>query len=51
MRRDFKDIEVSEEEWYDEAVRSRTGWSTLCHDSLERWRERMGHVLPWQSGM
>ena len=28
--KDFKDIEVSEEEWYDEAVRSRVGWSTLC---------------------
>ena len=35
MRRDFKDIKVSEEEWYDEAVRSRAGWSTLCRDGLE----------------
>ena len=42
MRRDFKDIELSEEEWYDEAVRLRVGWSTLCRDGLERWRERMG---------
>ncbi|XP_062507166.1 uncharacterized protein LOC134183599 [Corticium candelabrum] len=32
-----------EVEWYDEAVRSRAGWSTLCRDGLERWRERMGH--------
>ena len=38
MRRDYEDIEVSEEKWYDEAVRLRAGWSTLCHDGLERWR-------------
>ena len=46
MRRDIKDIEISEEEWYDEAVRSRAGWSTLCRDVLERWRERMGARAP-----
>ena len=46
MRRDFKDIEILEEEWYDEAVRSRAGWSTLCRDGLERWRERMGARAP-----
>ena len=52
MRRELKDIEVSEEKWYDEAVRSRAGWSTLCHDGLECWREReWEHVLWWQSGM
>ena len=21
------------------------GWSALCYDGLERWRERMGYVL------
>ena len=46
MRRDFKDIKVSEEEWYDEAVRSRARWSTLCRDGLERWGERMGTCAP-----
>ena len=51
MRREFKEIEVSEEKWYDEAVSSRAGWSTLCHDGLERRREIMGHLLRWQSGM
>ncbi|XP_062511553.1 uncharacterized protein LOC134187449 [Corticium candelabrum] len=52
MKRDFKDIEVSEKEWYDEAVRLRASWSTLCRDGLERWREReWGHVLRWQSRM
>ena len=50
-KRDFKDFEVSEEQWYDEAVRSRAGWSTLCHDGLERWRERSEYMLRWQSGM
>ena len=52
MRRDFKYIEISEDEWYVEAVRSRAGRRTLCRDGLERWREReWGHVLWWQSGM
>ena len=46
IRRDFKDIEVSEEKWYNEAVRLRAGWSTLCRDGLERWREGMGTRAP-----
>ena len=46
MRREFKEIEVSEEKWYDEAVSSRAGWSTLCRDGLERRREIMGTFAP-----
>ena len=49
MGRNFKDIEVSEEECYDEAV--RVGRSALCRDGFERWRERLGYVLWWQSEM
>ena len=37
MRRDFKDIEVSEEERYDEAVRSRVGWSDSVHCVVMVW--------------
>ena len=33
------DVEVSEEKWYDEAVKSRAVWGSLRCDSLERWRE------------
>ena len=28
------------------AVRSRAGWSTLCRDGLEHWREGMGTCAP-----
>ena len=31
---------------YDDAVRSRVGWSTLCRDSFEHWRERMETCAP-----
>ena len=46
MKRNSKDIKVSEEEWYNEAVRSKAGWSTLCRNSLKRWRERMRARAP-----
>ena len=44
MRRDFKDIEKSEEKWYDEAVRSRAGWSTLCRDGLQTLERENGDM-------
>ena len=42
MRKDLKDIGVPEQRWYDEAVRSRAGWRTLCCDGIERCRESHG---------
>ena len=36
MRKDVKDIGVSEEELFDEAVRSRAG----CSDGVDSYRER-----------
>ena len=40
IRRHFIDIEVLEKEWYEEAVRLRAEWSTLCRDGLQCWTER-----------
>ena len=45
MRKDLKDIEVPEERWYDEAVRSRAGWRALCRDGIERCRESQGLAI------
>ena len=39
VRRDLKDIGVSEEKWFDEAVRSRAGWRALCREGMNRCRE------------
>ena len=39
MRKDLKDTEVPEEEWYDEAVKSRSGWRALYRGALECIRE------------
>ena len=41
-KKDFKDIGVPEDRWYDEAVRSRMGWRAFCRDSIERCRECQG---------
>ena len=30
IRKDLKDIEVNEDEWYEEATRSRPGWRATC---------------------
>ena len=39
LRRDLKDIGVSEKSWFDEAVRSKTGWRALCRDCVSNCRE------------
>ena len=39
IRIDLKDIGVSEEKWYDEAVRLRAGWRALCCDGLKNCRQ------------
>ena len=35
MRKDLKSVEVGEDEWYEEAMRSRTGWRALY--LVEMW--------------
>ena len=40
MRKDLKDIELSEEKWFEEAVRSRAGWRVLYRDGVDSYRER-----------
>lgn len=44
-RRDLKDIEVSEQKWYDDAMKYKVGWRALYHDSLEYCRESGGMCL------
>ena len=39
IRIDLKDIGVSEEKWYDEAVKLRAGWRALCCDGLKSCRQ------------
>ena len=40
--RNLKSVEVGEDEWYEEATRSRTGWRALYRVGLERYREMRG---------
>ena len=40
IRRDLKDIELDESEWYEEACRSRAGWRALCRMGLESHAEQ-----------
>ena len=39
IRRDLKDIEVEESEWYREAGRSRAGWRGMYRQGMESHRE------------
>ena len=39
MRKDLKDVKISEEEWYDEARRSRAGWRARCRMGIEEMVE------------
>ena len=39
VRKDLKDIDVEESEWYSEARRSRGGWRVLCRLGMESHRE------------
>ena len=39
VRKDLKDIDVEESEWYTEARRSRGGWRALCRLGMESRRE------------
>ena len=42
VRKDLKDIEVEESEWYEEARKSRAGWRALYRAGLESCRETQG---------
>ena len=44
IRKDLKDIEIKEEEWYEEATRSRPGWRAICRLGMERLAG-VGHQL------
>ena len=46
MRKDLKDIGVSEEKWFDEAVRLRAGWRVLYRDGVDSYRERQTASVP-----
>ena len=35
IKKDLKQIDVEEDEWYEEACRSRAGWRALCRDAVE----------------
>ena len=35
MRKDLEDIGLSEEKWFEEAVRSRAGWKALYRDGVD----------------
>ena len=39
MRKDLRNVEVGEHEWYAEASRSRAGWRVLCQVGLVNGRE------------
>ena len=39
MRKDLRNVEVGEHEWYAEASRSRAGWRALCRVGLVNARE------------
>ena len=46
MRKDLKDIGVSEEKWFVEALRSRAGWRVLYRDGVDSYRERQTISAP-----
>ena len=35
VKKDLKEVKVSDEEWYDEARRSRAGWQAMCRLGIE----------------
>jgi len=39
VRKDLRNVEVGEHEWYAEVSRSRAGWRALCHVWLVNDRE------------
>ena len=51
MRKDLKDIGVKEDDWYEEATRSRAGWKAMYHAGLEGCRETQAAMATWQAGM
>ena len=40
VRKDLKDIGVKEDDWYEEATRSRAGWKAMYHAGLEGGLQR-----------
>ena len=49
MRKDLKDIGVSEEKWFVEALRSRAGWRVLYRVGVDSYRERQTISAPINS--
>ena len=39
IRRDLTDIEVGEDEWFEEATLSTAGWREICREGVERHSE------------
>lgn len=39
MKKDLKGVRINEEEWYEEARRSRTGWRAMCRLGMEEMAE------------
>ena len=39
IRRDLRDIEVGDDEWFEEATLSRAGWREICREGVERHSE------------
>ena len=35
IRRDLKDVEINEDEWYEEVVETRAGWRATCKLGVE----------------
>ena len=39
VMKDLKEVKIGEEEWYDEARKSRAGWRTMCRLGIEEITE------------
>ena len=46
VRRDLKDIKIAENEWYDEATTSRSGWRAMCRERVESCSGQQVAALP-----
>ena len=44
--RHLRDIEVSEDEWFEKATLSRAGWREICREGVERHSEVSGVEVP-----
>ena len=51
VRKDLKDIGVKEDDWYEEATRSRAGWKAMYLVGLEDCRETQAAMATVAAGM